>query len=130
MYENEKKFVYSFANRNMVNRYNNLLVSEKKRKKFLEILNHDLYLNLDLSVLLPARGFQVDQLERELTSRGSPPTCYIIADSSKYDGKYVSLCEAMLYVSLHNYGIILSCLPGRLALYKAESPSDILILQN
>ena len=103
MYEDEKNFINSFIDRKKKLRYNNLLVNEKKRRIFLDTLSHGLALKLAFSLPVPTCNCLVDQLERELISKGSPSTCFIFADSSEYDGCTVTLKIAISHLgAAHN----------------------------
>jgi hypothetical protein len=64
-----------------------------------------------------------------LRSLGSPEECHIIADTSDFDGKDVSLEDAVAIADQHDFGVVVSCIPGKLAVFKHESPSSLYVLQ-
>jgi hypothetical protein len=50
-------------------------------------------------------------------------------DGLKADGRELPLREALMLICMHRSGAILSCLPGRLAYYKPESPAPGILLE-
>jgi hypothetical protein len=60
---------------------------------------------------------------------GAGESCYVIADASDIDGQTLPLREALWRASIHGFGVVLSCLPGRLCYYKPESPTPGFILE-
>ena len=86
--------------------------------------------------LLPGVGREVpgsqdfpQELERLLKAKGAPATCHVICCVLKADGRELPLREALDLVCLQASGAILSCLPGRLAYYKPQSPAPGLVLE-
>ena len=64
-----------------------------------------------------------------LEQMGAGGICYVIADASDMDGQTLPLREALWRASVHGFGVVLSCVPGRLCFYKPESPTSGFILE-
>ena len=101
-------------------RYNSQLNSEKKRPRFLDRLNHRFLEDLDDRFIIANPRFY-DPLKAV--------SCYIIADQNQFDGKLVSPIVAQAYLDSATFGIVVSYLPGKLAAYKDESPSEIIWIE-
>jgi hypothetical protein len=59
-----------------------------------------------------------------LRANGAGDTCLVISENSAFDCRRMPLDEALDLVMGTNSGSILSCVPGRLAYYEGEEPSD------
>jgi hypothetical protein len=105
------------------------LAQPKRRKEVLLQLNgHLLYLPAYATAVPGDQDFP-DALVKLLTTKGAGPTCHVIVDGLKADGRELPLREALMLICLHRSGAILSCLPGQLAYYKPESPAPGIILE-
>ena len=78
---------------------------------------------------MPSEQDFPDELEKLLRAKGAGPSCHVIVDGLKVDGRELPLREALMLICMHRSGAILSCLPGRLAYYKPESPKPGLIFE-
>jgi hypothetical protein len=116
--DHETAFVQTFIRRERRDRWLSKLSLSKHRRSFLDRLNHSFRDDLDERFIsVESRVWPVD-IER----------CYMIADESEYDGRHVTSAEAADAVSSATFGIVVSFVPGMLACYKDESPSDIVWL--
>jgi hypothetical protein len=115
--EHETAFVRSFIVPERRERWLAKLDSPKKRVRFLDRLNHQFRNDLDDRFLMDSYA---------QSPRKNSPLCYIIADEREYDGKLVSESEAEDILQAANFGIVVSFVPGRLACYKDEAPSDVI----
>jgi hypothetical protein len=95
-------------------RYLQKLADPRKRKRFLNRLNH--YHDFDARFATQVHNMTV----AELQSRGAPDRCYLISDSTELDGLELPLAEALQETGFHGWGTIICCIPGRLAYYRGE----------
>jgi hypothetical protein len=126
--EHEIGFVSSFVIRERWDRYLALLGNPKRRGKLLNRLNHAQDIDPSLARPVPL-GCVAESLAVLLEKLGAGETCYVIADASDMDGRTLPLREALWRVSVHGFGVVVSCLPGRLCFYKPESPTPGFILE-
>lgn len=118
----EEAFAKAFITSEKRARFIKYLADSKRRKEMLDRLNQDLPYMPGFATVIPGEQDFPKELEKLLRAKGAGPTCYVIADRLKADGRELPLREALQLVCLHEYGAILSCLPGRLAYYKPASP--------
>jgi hypothetical protein len=126
--DHESFFVSAFVIAKKRQRYLTLLGNPKHRAKILGRLSggHD----IDYSLAQPVPiACGTESLTGVLKGMGAGPTCYVIADASEMDGKTLPLGDALWKTSVHGFGVVLSCLPGRLCFYKPESPTSGFILE-
>jgi hypothetical protein len=106
-----------------------LLASEKGRAKWLTRLLHNIDMHPDFS-LEPPRGERSDDyVLARLRQLGASHQCYVVASDSDLDDSFQSL-EAMVRGAgnLFGHGTILSCVPGKLALFRNAYPYQTLIV--
>ncbi len=126
--EHEIGFVSSFIIPERRERYLSLLGNRKRRGKLLNRLNHSQ--DVDQSLARPVQSScDAESLAVLLEKLGAGETCYVIADASDMDGQTMNLREAVWRASVHGFGVVVSCLPGRLCFYKPESPTSGFILE-
>jgi hypothetical protein len=125
MNEHEDGFVSAFIVPERRERYQTLLANPKQRAKVLDRLNHSQDIDFSHARPVPAGCNLVLLLER----LGAGPTCHVIADSSEMDGQDLPLEEAVWKADVHDFGMVVSCLPGCLCYYKPESPTPGFILE-
>jgi hypothetical protein len=129
MQDHESAFVSAFIIPKKRSRYRQFLSNPKKRPKILDRLNHVLDLDYSYATRLD-RSASLESLERQLREKGAGGICHVIADVSELDGRDIPLREALDYVYYGCFfGIIVSCVPGRLALYKDEAPGAMYLLE-
>ena len=126
MNEHEAAFVQSFIVPRKRARYLELLSSPKRRRKILERLNHSLDLDWDFAT--PDDSATPEMLEASLKKKGARASCYIVAACTPLDGAILPLTKGVEVAFLHPFGIVLSCIPGKLAYYKPESPESGAVL--
>ena len=98
-------------------RWLDALASPKRRRRFLDRLNHCRDLDERYASPLPS-STDVAALLRSL---GAPTECHVLSDLADIDGMGLPLADAIDRVELGGFGSILSCVPGRLAYYLDES---------
>lgn len=125
----EEVFAKAFITSEKRARFIQFLADPKRRKEMLDRLNRDLPYMPGFATEVPGTHDFPDELEKLLKAKGAGPTCYVIADGLKADGRELPLREALHLICMNEHGAILSCVPGRLAYYKPESPGPGLILE-
>jgi len=116
-------------------------VNPTKRKHLIEILANPKrrhratatlaqFHDFDPSAIVPLESAAQTPaaIESELRSRGAGELCHVISQNRAIDGKHLSLKLALEKVVGQGMGTLLSCVPGELAYYEGESPSDRCIL--
>ncbi len=127
--EHERKFIEAFAAPHKRDRYLCLLGSKGGRRRFLDCLYHDFEFDSEFASLYKYRKGEAT-LETRLRSLGAPDECHVICMASDYDGKTLSLNEALTDAIYHSAGAaIISCLPGKLAYFEGEDVGCSYILQ-
>ncbi len=117
--EHEDAFVTAFILPDRRDRYRTKLRSPKERRAFLDRLNHRFIPDLD-------DRFIASDCDRNEGADAN--LCYVIADEEKFDGKLVTPEIANEFLESATFGIVVSYVPGKLAVYKDESPSEALWL--
>lgn len=118
----EVAFVQSFIRRERRERHLSQMALPKKRHRFLDRMNHRFADDLDPRFVETLRDFTAQVLRKPETA------CHVIASQAEYDGRTVSVAEAMNILRDAVFGIVVSFAPGRLACYKDEAPADLLWL--
>jgi hypothetical protein len=93
--------------------------SEGRRKKFLHSLYHVPPFDYRYVTVLPPERQGPGSVRTELVARGASDECYVIANDSDYDRTTMRLHDALDEL-VRSEGIILICIPGRLAYYAGE----------
>lgn len=127
--DHEDSFVKAFIVPAKRARYAQFLANPKRRKEILERLNGELAYLPALATVVPEDQDYPDALEKLLQAKGAGTTCHVLVDGLRIDGRELPLREALRAICLHHDGAILSCIPGRLAYYKPESPAQGIILE-
>jgi hypothetical protein len=109
-------------------RFVELLANPKRRAKATAALAHFRDLDPRWVVPLPSDQQQAESIERALRGRGAGDHCHAVSQSSAIDGKRLVLATALQEVVGYGMGTLLSCVPGELAFFEGEGPSDRCIL--
>lgn len=125
----EEAFVKAFLTSEKRARFLQFLANPRRRKEILDKLNHDLPYMREFASTVPGHQDFPEELEKLLKAKGAGPTCHVIADGLKADGRELPLREALNLVCLHPFGAVLSCVPGQLAYYKPEAPEAGILLE-
>ncbi len=125
----EEAFVKAFIASAQRARWIHFLALPKRRQEILSRLNRHLPYVSELGTEVPGDQDFPAGLEQLLKSKGAGPTCHIMVDGLRCDGRELPLAQALNEICLHRGGAILSCLPGRLAYYKPESPAPGILLE-
>jgi len=125
----EETFVKIFLLSAKRARWSQFLSNPKRRREILKQLNHKLPYIPTLGREVPDELDFPDELERLLKAKGAGPTCHVMVDGLKMDGREMPLGEALKAICLHGLGAVLSCIPGYLAYYKPQSPGRGVMLE-
>ncbi len=126
MNEHEIKTIAAFIAPQKRERWSCLLGNPRRRRAFLDGLNH--LRDLDPRRAQPIRsGTDLVQLLRE---HGSPEMVYLISAVDELDGQTLPLSEAIGLIEYHCWGTIVSCIPGQLAYYYDENGQFRMLLQS
>ena len=117
--EHESAFIRAFIIRERRERYLSQLSRPKKRTKFLDRLNHQFHKDLDSRWISGSQPPAVPAANH---------LCYIIASEGEYDGRIVPARDVSDILSAASFGIVVSFVPGKIAAYKDEAPSDVIWL--
>jgi hypothetical protein len=120
----EEATIRAFITPNRRPRWIQALNSPKRRRLFLDGLNHCPDLDPRFARLLPPNADVV----RLLRDHGAPSICYLISDVAELDGRELPLVEAVQEVAAAGWGTIIGCVPGRLAYYRDEEGSRHFLL--
>ncbi len=129
MEQHEDAFVRAFVVRAKRSRYHQFLASPKRQREILDRLNHGNDIDLSCATLLSASLRAPAQAEALLRQRGAGARCHVIADGLAIDGQEMPLREALAEADRHEFAVVLSCIPGRLVLYKEEAPGEWWLLE-
>ncbi len=101
------------------------LASAKRRRRFLDRLNHCRDIDERYSTLLPSNADVVAILK----ANGAPAKCYVISATETLDARELPLAEALNEAAYGGWGTLISCLPGRLAYYYDECGERRMLLK-
>ena len=117
MTEDEVHHVKAFFEKGRSERFAEMGDKEKQRSKWTDKLNHSPGLKAEHVSWLPSNADIINELKK----KGAPDTCSIISNSTRLDGKKMSLEEAIKEVKQDGWGTVLICIPGKLGYYYGES---------
>ncbi|MGB0506354.1 MAG: hypothetical protein ACPGGK_09170 [Pikeienuella sp.] len=102
--------------------------TQNSREKWLRRLCHDIEMHPDFSNEPPRGSRDENSLFKRLIDLGAPQSCYVIASDSDLDDSFQPLHTMIATAHLNfNHGTILSCVPGRLALFRTAHPCKHII---
>ena len=126
--DHEQAFVRAFIERPKQARYLEKLASPKHRREFLSRLHHNLDYDPRFAAQVPPSEQTAALVYAKLRGLGAPEHCHAIAAGSDLDGRQLPLREALSNVLGMGDGVVLSCVPGKLAYYESEDPNGRYIL--
>jgi hypothetical protein len=125
--DHEDAFSSSFVIPEKRARYAEFLRNPKRRPEALDRLNHFFDFVPRLATEIDRGGGR--ELGKRLRKLGAPDEAQIIG-GGKADGKKLPLEDAIDTGMSEGWGVVISCIPGRLALYVKEFPrGDTFILR-
>src|SRR5438128_1594933 len=111
--DHEEAFVSAFVVPEKRARYSEFLCNPKRRVEILNRLCH--FFDFVPQLATPvARGADLASLLRK---RGAGPTAHVIGGRDGFDGRDMPLEDAINEAMIDPSGVVLSSIPGRLALY-------------
>lgn len=123
--EHEQAFVSAFVVPEKRARYAEFLPKPKRRIEITRRFNH-------FFDFMPQRAKQVPRdsdLAAQLRKQGAGDIVHVIGGRHGFDGADIPLVEAINDAMIDPSGVVISCIPGRLALYMQEfPPGDTFIL--
>lgn len=125
MSEHEQAFIASFVVPEKRGRYAEFLARPGRRGEILDRWNHLFDFVPELATTVP-RSSPAEWAEL-LRRRGAPAGAYIMG-GGLCDQSELPLAEAVERAWGSGWGVVVSCLPGRLALYLQESPAGAAFL--
>lgn len=129
MNHHEEAFAKAFLPSEKRARFIQLLAQPRRRQEMLSQLGRQLPYLQACATVVPGEQDFPEPLEKLLLAKGADPTCYVMVEGLKADGRELPLHEALQQICMNRGGAILSCLPGRLAYYKPESPAPGILLE-
>jgi hypothetical protein len=123
--DHEQAFVSAFVVPEKRARYAEFLPKPKRRVEITNRLCHFFDFIPDLAKQVPRDS----DLAAQLRKRGARDIAHVIGGRDGFDGRDMSLEEAINEAMIDPSGVVISCVPGRLALYMQEfPPGDTFIL--
>ena len=105
-----------------------ILANPKRRHRATATLAHFQDFDPGAVVPLESAADTPAAIESALRRRGAGDNCHVISENRAIDGKTLSLRVALEKVVGQGSGTLLSCVPGELAYYEGQAPSDRCIL--
>ncbi len=135
--EHEQATIKAFVSRDKQERFLTFLSKPKTRKKLTQDLANFRWFDPRFATAIPwkvdpnlglwQRHLQgIDNVYRLLKSKGAGKTCWVMSADADFDGKELELESVPEDVFDNDRGTILSCLPGRLALFSGEDEKLLL----
>ena len=135
--EHEEAVIEAFFQPDKQERFLAFVSSRKNRKKLTQELAHFRWFDQRFAVPIPwkvdptlklaqrhAQG--IENIVRLLKSRGAREKCWAISEDPDLDGKELNLEDALENMMGRDMGTILSCIPGRLAIFAGEDETLLL----
>lgn len=117
----ESKVIQRFIVTNKQDRYLTFIKKEKTRHKFVNELAH---FSSQLKDFEEIKGNEWKAIENALANLGNPNDCYVISESSRMDGKRMSIKEALTEVIGNGMGTLLVFGDASQVYYEGEGPGD------
>jgi len=125
MHPHEEATIRAFVTPPRRPRWLESLACAKRRRRFLDRLNHCRDLDERYATPLPSNADVVAILK----AHGAPATCYVLSNTAALDARELPLVEAVAETASGGWGTIISCLPGRLAYYYDECGERRMLLK-
>jgi hypothetical protein len=123
------ELVRAFFDRSRKPRYLALAeTGSKGREKLRRSLPHLRDLDARFVRTIPSHAQDSASILNMLRELGAPSSCYVISENADLDNSEMPLHHALEYVVGKGMGTIISCIPGSLAYFEGEGPSDRAVL--
>jgi hypothetical protein len=120
--EEHERGLALFLERQHRARFRAALADDKLRRKLRNKLAHFAW--LDERYVESVATTDAETMARQLHGEGAPSTCVLVAQDHLLDGRELALQEALRAVLHDGDAALLSCLPGRLAVFSDEAPNQ------
>jgi len=126
----EEAFVRAFICGRTKPRMLELLKKPRRRDSFLELLNGaDLNDGVQHATVIKYSKLEKgchfeDIIHSRLKKLGAPRECYVFSMLDSLDGTHMQLIDAIYEAFWCDLGTVVSCIPGHLAYWTMEGPSD------
>ncbi len=127
--EHEEAMVKAFIVPSKRERWLYLLTNPKRRRTALDALYHFHDRDDRFVIRWPPRHDTSANRAETLRGYGAPDTCWVISTSDSLDAREMLLDEALGECIGYGEGILISCVPGKLAFFEGEGPEDRCILR-
>ena len=124
----ETSLIRAFVQSHRKERLLHLLESKGGRRKLQRLLPHFSYLDERFARLIPAGEQSASAIAGLLRANGAPERCYVMSGDAQLDGRWTQLEDALHHACL-GAGTFVSCIPGRLAYFEAETVGVRYVLQ-
>ena len=124
----EEPLINSFVLRERRERMLEFHSNPKRRAKATAALAHFADLDPRWVVALRSDEQTPSAIERTLRQLGAGDLCHVVSENHAIDGKRLPLKSALDQVVGQGMGTLLSCVPGVLAYFEGEGPSERCIL--
>ena len=104
-------------------RFTDSLTNDKLRAKLQSKLAHFAWLDQRYVEEVPTPEPRV--LAQRLQAEGAPRTCVLVAEDDALDGRELELEHALAAVLHSDHAALISCVPGRLAVFSDEAPNQV-----
>jgi len=127
----EQATIRSFIQKDGQERSAYLLGNPKHRHKFTSELTHFKWLDDRFAhPIPPSQAHSAAELASLLRRKGAGDTVWVISDDSAIDTREMALEKVMAHIWGRGIGVILSCIPGKLAFFAGEEvKSERLLLR-
>jgi hypothetical protein len=105
-----------------------LEMGERRRRDASDLLHDAVRLDPRYSTHLVGSDDFAPRIEQWLRERGAPGNCYLFSALADLDGREMPLIEALDATSWGDFGVFISCLPGRLGFFRYASPKSAYLL--
>lgn len=120
--ENHEQGLGRFILREHRPRFVDSLADERLRRKLRHKLAHFAWVDERYGTAAPT--VEPAALARVLEREGAPKTCFLVSGDDDLDGAELPLEEALELVQHSDEGTLISCVPGKLAVFVDEAPHE------
>jgi len=126
--ERSAKIISAFVLPRQRARYFGFITGKTDLDKFASRLAHFDDFDPRFIVSVPNSKHTATGIEEALRRLGAPSRCFLLSENTPLNGTEGDLHSVLETVIGYGYGSIICCLPGRLAFFEGEGPSDRYIL--
>jgi hypothetical protein len=127
--EIERCTLEAFVTPHRRHRYVALLETKRGRRELRTLLAHSGDFDSRFLRPVPRKTTTVEELFALLQRRGALATCHVMAELDDLDGRTTDLRLALAKSIGGGHGILITCIPGRLAYYQGEEADDRYVLE-